>query len=175
MFKIIEVDKIIRGKNIRNEQDEEINQLAKSIEINGLINPLYVKPTKGGKYEIIAGYRRFEAIKRLRLPYVECNVTDDEKNEKDVVLAQIAENVQRKDMSAQELVDCFEDMKKRFKVTQKQIARYFNKSEAWVTNQYQAIRLLDTIYGENIPAEMKKKNIRADKGTRTPINAGRRF
>ena len=157
MFKIIEVDKIVSGKNIRNERDEEINELAKSIEENGLINPLYVKPRGDGKYVIIAGHRRFEAVKRLRLPYVECNIADDEKDEKDVMLAQIAENVQRKDMSALELVDCFDDMKKRFGVKQNQIARYFNKTETWVTNQYQAVKLLDSMYGGNIPKDMQKK------------------
>ena len=157
MFKIIELDKIVSGKNIRNERDEEINELAKSIEENGLINPLYVKKIGGGKYEIIAGHRRFEAVKRLRLPYVECNIADDEKDEKDVMLAQIAENIQRKSMSALELVECFEEMKKRFGVKQYQIAHYFNKDETWVSNQYQAVKLLQSEYGEKVPAEMRNK------------------
>lgn len=157
MFKVIELEKITNGKNIRNERDEEINELAKSIEENGLINPIFVKRIPGGKYEVIAGHRRFEAVKRLRLPYIECNVADDEKSEKDVLLMQIAENVQRKDMSAQELVDIFDDMKKRYGVKQNQIARYFNKTETWVTNQYQAVKLLDSMYGGNIPQDMQKK------------------
>lgn len=156
MFKIIELEKITNGKNIRNERDEEINELAKSIEENGLINPIYVKRIAGGKYQVIAGHRRFEAVKRLRLPYVECNVADDEKTEKDVLFAQIAENVQRKDMSALELVECFDDMKKRYGIKQNQIARIFNKSDVWVTNQYQAVKLLNSMYGGNIPAEARK-------------------
>lgn len=158
MFKVIELEKITNGKNIRNEHDEEINELAKSIEENGLINPIYVKRIAGGKYEVIAGHRRFEAVKRLRLPYIECNVADDEKTEKDVLLAQIAENVQRKNMSAQELVDVFNDMKKRYGIKQNQIARYFNKTDTWVSNQYQAVKLLDSMYGKDIPEDMQKKS-----------------
>ena len=157
MFKVIELEKITNGKNIRNERDEEINELAKSIEENGLINPIFVKRIAGGKYEVIAGHRRFEAVKRLRLPYIECNIADDEKTEKDVLFTQIAENVQRKDMSALELVECFEDMKKRYGYKQNQIARIFNKTETWVTNQYQAVKLLNSMYGESVPKDMQKK------------------
>ena len=159
MFKIIEVEKIVSGKNIRCERDDEINELAKSIEENGLINPILVKKIAGGKYEVIAGHRRFEAVKRLRLPQIECNITESDLSEKDIVLQQIAENIQRKDMSAQELVDCFDDLKHRFGIKQNQIARIFNKSDTWVTNQYQAVSLLNKMYGDScvIPEEMKKK------------------
>ena len=155
MFKIIEVSKIKSGKNIRNERDTSIQELADSIERNGLINPIMVKPIGSGKYEVIAGHRRFEAVKRLGLPHIECNVTD-ETSEKDLMLAQIAENVQRKDMSALELVECFDEMKKRYGIKQNQIARLFNKSDVWVTNQYQAAKLLELQYGKDIPEEVRK-------------------
>lgn len=155
MFKIIEVEKIKSGKNIRNERDTSIQELADSIERNGLINPIMVKPIGSGKYEVIAGHRRFEAVKRLGLPHIECNVTD-ETSEKDLMLAQIAENVQRKDMSALELVECFNEMKKRYGIKQNQIARLFNKSDVWVTNQYQAAKLLELQYGKDIPEEVCK-------------------
>ena len=155
MFKIIEVAKIKSGKNIRNERDTSIQELADSIERNGLINPIMVKPIGSGKYEVIAGHRRFEAVKRLGLPHIECTVTD-ETSEKDLMLVQIAENVQRKDMSALELVECFDEMKKRYGIKQNQIARLFNKSDVWVTNQYQAAKLLELQYGKDIPEEVRK-------------------
>ena len=159
MFKVIEVEKIRSGKNIRNEMDDGINELMQSIQANGLINPILVKRIAGGKYEVIAGHRRFEAVKRLRQDFIECNIAEDYMSDKDVVLQQIAENVQRKDMSAQELVDCFDDLKQRFGVKQNQIARMFNKSDTWVTNQYQAVKLLNSMYGDktDIPEEMKTK------------------
>ena len=156
MFKIIEMEKIVSGKNIRNERDTDIQELADSIEQKGLINPIMVKPIGKGKYEVVAGHRRYEAVKRLGLPHIECNVTEEE-SEKDLMLVQIAENVQRKNMSALELVECFENMKKQFGIKQNQIARYFNKTETWVSNQYQAAKMLQSQYGEKIPAEMKNK------------------
>lgn len=156
MFKVLEVSQIVQGKNIRNERDSEILELADSIEKQGLINPITVQKRDDGKYIVIAGHRRFEAIKKLGLPHVECNILED-LNEKEIILAQIAENCQRKQMSASELVDIFEDMKKRFHMTQSAIAVRFGKTDTWVTNQYQAVRLLASQYGEKVPkSELKK-------------------
>ena len=156
MLKLLQVSEIVQGKNIRNEKDSEIFELAESIERQGLINPITVQKRDDGKYEVIAGHRRFEAIKRLGYPHVECNILDD-LNEKEVILAQIAENCQRKQMSASELVDTFEDLKKRFRMNQAAIAKQFGKSDTWVSNQYQAVRLLASQYGEKVPKAEKKK------------------
>ena len=156
MLKVLEVAKIVQGKNIRNERDSEILELAESIDRQGLINPITVQKRDDGKYEVIAGHRRFEAVKRLGWPHVECNIFED-LNEKEIILAQIAENCQRKQMSASELVDTFEDLKERFKMNQAAIAKQFGKSDTWVSNQYQAVRLLASQYGEKVPKAEKEK------------------
>lgn len=156
MLKVLEVSQIEQGKNIRNERDSEILELAESIDRQGLLNPITVQMGKHGKYEVIAGHRRLEAVKRLGLPHIECNIFED-LNEKEIILAQIAENCQRKNMSASELVDVFDDMKKRFGMDQRQIAKRFVKSETWVTNQYQAVKLLACQYGDKVPETEKKK------------------
>ena len=156
MLKVLEVSQIVQGKNIRDEKDSEIFELMESIDRQGLINPITVQRNEKGRYEVIAGHRRFEAVKRLGLPHIECNIVND-LNEKEIILAQIAENCQRKQMSASELVDVFEDMKKRFHLNSRAIATMFGKSEAWVSNQYQAVRLLESQYGEKVPNEEKKK------------------
>lgn len=68
MLKIIDVDKIKSGRNVRNEKDNDILELAESIDRQGLINPILVRKTGPDKYEVIAGHRRLEAVKRLGLP-----------------------------------------------------------------------------------------------------------
>ena len=171
MLKLLEMSKIVNGKNIRNERDDEIAELADSIEKQGLINPILVQKRDDGKYVVIAGHRRYEAVKRLGLPHIECNVFED-MNEKDIVLAQVAENVQRKNMSAYELVETFEYMKNKLRMNQASIARHFGKSDVWVTNQYQAVKMLEAEYGKRIPAAAKKKTAaqvknEASKHTRT--------
>jgi len=157
MQKLIEVTKIKQGKNIRKECDAEISELADSIEKQGLINPILVQKLSDGSYEVVAGHRRFEAVKRIGLPYIECNILEDDLSEKEIILAQLAENVQRKNMSAFELVEVFEDLKNRLHVNQKAIAKMFGKSDVWVCNQYQALRTLEAEYGKDIPDEEKKK------------------
>ena len=157
MQKLIEVTKIKQGKNIRSECDAEISELADSIEKQGLINPILVQKLSDGSYEVVAGHRRFEAVKRIGLPYIECNILEDDLSEKEIILTQIAENVQRKNMSAFELVEVFEDLKNRLHVNQKAIAKMFGKTDAWVCNQYQAVKMLEAEYGKDIPDEEKKK------------------
>ena len=137
MLKTLEMSQIVNGKNIRNEKDSEITELAASILAQGLINPILVqKRAKDGKYVVIAGHRRYEAVKYLGLPHIECNIVDDDLNDKDILAAQIAENVQRKNMSAWELVEVFDDLKRRHNLNQKQIGKMFGKSDVWVANQY---------------------------------------
>ena len=156
MLKVLEVSQIVQGKNIRNERDSEIFELAESIEKQGLINPITVQKRDDGKYVVIAGHRRLEAVRRLGMPHIECNIFED-LNDKEIILAQIAENCQRKQMSAVELVDVFEDLKKRFNMNQSAIATRFGKSDTWVANQYQAVRLLASQYGEKVPKSEKEK------------------
>ena len=59
MQKLIEVSKIIQGKNIRIECDTEISELAESIEKQGLINPILVQKLESGQYEVIAGHSQY--------------------------------------------------------------------------------------------------------------------
>ena len=155
MLKVLEVSKIISVKNIRNEHDKDIAELADSINRQGLINPITVMSVSGGKYRVIAGHRRLEAVKRLGLPHIECQVLES-MSEKDIVLTQLAENVQRKNMSAQELVDVFEELKEKYHMKQNVIAKLFGKDDPWVSMQYQAIRMLEAQYGDKIPEECRK-------------------
>ena len=71
MFKIIEMSKIRSGKNIRNEKDDDILELAQSIETLGLINPITVKPVENGFYEVVtdldaATFKRQAELEKLQ-------------------------------------------------------------------------------------------------------------
>lgn len=155
MLKVLRMKDIKSKGNVRNEKDDDIGNLAKDIEKNGLLQPLVVREGKDCKYELIAGHRRLAALKILKEEFVECNVI--EAGDADVVRMQMAENIQRKNMSAYELVGIFEKIGK----SQAQIARMFNKSPAWVSQQYAAVRELEALYGKDIPEEAKKKSYSA--------------
>ena len=156
-YRAISVDKIAAGTNCRNEKDDDLQELARSIELNGLLHPIVVRPTRDGRYEIIAGHRRYEAYKLLGEPFIECSVIHATDREYDIL--QVSENIQRKVMSAYELVETFERLKKKYHYDNNGIAQLFNKSYAWVTLQYSAKNQLEAYYKTgNIPAEEKKKS-----------------
>lgn len=134
--KILPISQIDYGRNIRTERDEDIVELAKSIEKNGIITPLTVKP-KNGRYEVVCGHRRWRAAKLVEDDMlVPCLVIEGAASE-DLEIMQIDENLQRKSMSAWELVQVFNDWKRRGK-TQTQIAAMLGRTSAWVSSQYSA-------------------------------------
>lgn len=74
-----------------------INQLAASLEANGLLIPISVRPAGPGAYMIIAGERRFQAATKLGWQRIRCTVCDDI-SEQQAVILQFVENVQRRDL-----------------------------------------------------------------------------
>lgn len=93
---------ILNGINVRKTQINEIEQLSKSIVENGLINPITVKliddnDKNKGKYEIIAGKRRFLAMKELGKKSIPCHIINiDNKTAKEMSLI---ENLQKNNLS----------------------------------------------------------------------------
>lgn len=151
MLKLIKLKDIRSKGNVREGNDEDLLELASDISKNGLLQPLVVREIDAGKYELIAGHRRHAALKMLNEELAECNVIDAADNE--IIRLQIAENIQRRNMSACELVEVFN----KFNKTQAQLAKMFNKSQSWVAQQYMAVRELESVYGRNIPDQEKKK------------------
>lgn len=79
---------------------EEMGELEMSIKTNGLINPILVKETSG-RYEIIAGHRRYEAHRNLGHGSIRCTITDDDQEER-TDLQQMAENFDRSNLTPME-------------------------------------------------------------------------
>ena len=164
MTREIPISRIDYGRNIRTERDDDIRELAKSIEEHDILQPLVVRP-KGNRYEVICGHRRYKALQLVGGDItVPCIVRDDIADS-DILKVQLEENIQRKQMSAIELVDAFEQMKKQSKVklTNEAIARKLNKNVTWVLNQYYAVKNIEKVYGDNGRAFVEKNKIGAGK------------
>lgn len=159
-LKVINIKNLKSGINVREEVDDTLNELIDSIKANGLITPITVREVSGGKYEIIAGHRRYEALKRIGEPMVECNVVDDICTKEDIYKVQLAENIQRKNMSALEYVRMFTALKKEYGFDNTKLALYLNKKLSWVRDQYTAYNLLIAKYGEEekIPEDLANKS-----------------
>lgn len=164
MTREIPISRIDYGRNIRTERDDDIRELAKSIEEHDILQPLVVRP-KGNRYEVICGHRRYKALQLVGGDItVPCIVRDDIADS-DILKVQLEENIQRKQMSAIELVEAFEQMKKQSKVklTNEAIARKLNKNVAWVMNQYYAVKNIEKVYGDNGRDFVEKNKIGAGK------------
>ncbi len=117
--------------------DDSLEELAESIRIHGIIQPLALRKTQGGRYEIIAGERRFRAARRAGLTEVPAIIVDvDEKEMQELALI---ENLQREDLNPVEEAEGIKALLERFSLTQEAAAARLGKPRASLAN---ALRLL---------------------------------
>lgn len=121
-----------------NFKQEELEELAKSIEQDGLLQPILVRPIAGGQFQIIAGERRWQASKIAGLEKVPVRVKDVD-DDRALELA-LVENVQRSDLNPIEEAYGYKRLMDRKKMTQADIAQTMAKGRSTVAN---ALRLLD--------------------------------
>lgn len=122
--------------------EEKLNDLARSIEENGVIQPLVVRQFDNG-YELVAGERRWRASRIAGLRKVPCIVRDFD--EKQNMIVAIIENMQREDLDPIEEALGIQAMIKRFDFTQEQVAVSLGKSRVYVTNSLRLLKLPEWI------------------------------
>jgi ParB family chromosome partitioning protein len=117
-------------------REEALEELARSIQASGIIQPLVVRPM-GNRYQLIAGERRWRAAQRAGLKKVSAIVraVPDEL----ALEMTLVENIQREDLNAIEQARAFERLMEEFHATQEVVAERTGKDRATVAN---AIRLL---------------------------------
>jgi len=135
----IPLDKIVPDSHQprRVFDEEKLRGLAKSIAQQGLIQPVLLRP-KGGKYVIVHGERRFQAHKMLGLKTIRAEVR--ELTDREVLLIQLIENVQREDLNPIEEAETYLRMVNKLRLTHEEIAEKIGKSRTYITNK---LRLLD--------------------------------
>ena len=116
--------------------EEKIRELADSIEIHGILQPIMVRRAEKG-FEIVAGERRWRAARKAGLKKVPCIVR--ELTEEQNMLVAIIENMQREDLNPMEEARAIAEMIGSFGLTQEEVSRSVGKSRPYITN---AIRLL---------------------------------
>lgn len=122
----------------RHFQDEALSELAESIKVHGVIQPLLVRKTAEG-YELIAGERRLRASGIAGLKEVPVTVIEAE----DKVSLELAlvENLQRENLDPMEEAEGYQVLTDKFSLTQEQIAERVGKARASVTNSIRLISL----------------------------------
>lgn len=117
--------------------EEALSELTASIRAIGLLQPVLVRPAKDGRFELIAGERRWRAASRAGLSVIPAiiRVTDDVSS----VEQALVENLHRQDLTALEEAAAYQQLLDDFKMTHETIAEKVGKSRSAITN---AIRLL---------------------------------
>ena len=124
----------------RKHFDEaELNDLASSIKTHGILQPILVRPIADGKYEIVAGERRWRAAQRAGLHTIPAVIR--ELNEVEVLEIAIVENVQRTDLNPIEEAQGFQALIDRFGRTQEEIAEAVGKSRPHIANMLRLLKL----------------------------------
>ena len=118
--------------------EDALNQLAESIKNHGLLQPIIVKESAGGFYQIIAGERRWRASKLAGL--VEVPVIVMEADALKAAEIAIIENVQREDLNPYEEATAYKALMDQYDLTQEQVAEKVGKSRSAIAN---TMRLLD--------------------------------
>ena len=137
----ISIGSIIPNKNQPRKffEKEALDELTNSIKERGIIQPLIVRNSddEEGKYELIAGERRWQAAQKAGLHEVPVLIISAD-NLKSLELA-IIENVQRKDLNAVEEAESYKNLIDKFNYDQDKVAKFIGKSRSHISN---SIRLL---------------------------------
>jgi len=119
--------------------DAQLGELAASIAVHGVLQPIIVRELADGGYQLIAGERRARAAKLAGLETVPAVIRDLVGEESSLELALI-ENLQREDLNAIETALAYRELIDRFGMTHEAVARQVGKSRVAISN---ALRLLD--------------------------------
>ena len=130
----------INPKQPRRDFDENaLNELAASIKLHDIIQPLTVSKLPGGKYQLIAGERRFRASKIAGLKDVPAYVR--QANDQQLLELALLENLQREDLNAVEIALSYKRMMEELSYTQEQVAERMGKERSTVTNYIRLLKL----------------------------------
>ncbi len=127
----------------RTFQDESISQLAQSIRDQGVLQPLLVVPTSGGRYRIVAGERRWRAARQAGLMTIPCIVRDmDVIQQMEIALI---ENLQREDLNPIDTAQGIRALMQQCGYTQEAVANRLSKSRPAVANLLRLLTLPDEV------------------------------
>ena len=139
------VHKIVRNRHQPRKvfHENEIKQLADSINENGQISPIVVRKM-GEKFELIVGERRWRATQLLKKDTIDAVIIDAD--EKTSAVLSIVENVQREDLNSMEEAESLLRLVSEFGMSHDDVSKYISKSRTHVTNLIRLNELSD--YGK---------------------------
>lgn len=123
--------------------EESLDDLVKSIQNKGVLQPLLVRSIPMGGYEIIAGERRFRASQKAGLQQIPVIIKDF--NDKDALEVALIENLQREDLNPLEEAEAYIRLLKEYQYTQENLAEVLGKSRSYIANMMRLVELPEKI------------------------------
>src|SRR6516165_3051115 len=124
-------------------KEESLNELADSIRSSGVVQPVVVRPGPNGRFQLVAGERRFLASKKAgktTIPAVLRQISNEQAMEITII-----ENLQREDLNPIEQARAFERLSREFGLTQEQIASRTGKDRASIANFIRLLKLPEAL------------------------------
>ena len=139
-FRLLPVDIIRRGKHQprRIVEESALQELAHSVRARGIVQPIVVRPAGSGRFEIVAGERRWRAAQMAGLDEVPAVV--HECSDQEAAAIALIENIQREDLNPIEEAQGYRTLADEFGLTHQELADAVGRSRSAVSN---ALRLLD--------------------------------
>lgn len=152
------------GQPRKHFDKDALAVLADSIAQNGLIQPIAVRSTPSGLYEIIAGERRWRASKLAGLTEVPVVIIDSD--DRRTAELSLIENIQREDLNPIEEAMAYKSLMSEFGLTQEQVSEKVGISRAAVANKLRLLELPSEVYAQLITGELSEGHCRALLGLR---------
>ncbi len=125
-----------------NFEDQALNELAASIQANGIVQPIVVRPVNG-RFQLIAGERRWRASQKLGREFIPA-VIKQVSNEQAMEMT-IVENLQREGLNPMEEARAFERLASEFNLTQEQMSQRTGRERASIANLLRLLRLPEAV------------------------------
>lgn len=141
----IDVNKIIPNKNQPRKIFDEnaLEELSESIKNYGVIQPITVRKIYDDIYEIVAGERRYKAVRMLNMETIPAVIIDVK--EEDSAAMSLIENLQREDLDFIEEAMAFERLIEDFGLSQTQLAQKLGKSQSTIANKMRILKLPQSV------------------------------
>lgn len=137
----VDIQKVIPNKDQPRKtfSQESLSELAESISVYGVLQPLLVSPTEDGRYMVIAGERRLRAAKLAHLTKIPVIITSY--TDKQIAEIAMIENLQREDLHFIEEAEGYSNLMRNFNMTQQEVALRVGKKQSTIANKLRILRL----------------------------------
>ena len=139
--------------------EEKIEELARTIHTHGVIQPIVIRSVGNGEFEIIAGERRYRAMKLLEWTEVPAIVRDID--DRETASIALIENLQREELTPIEEAYAYEQLLGLHSLTQEALAQRLGKGQSTIANKLRLLKLPEEIKTAIMRKELSERHARA--------------